>query len=551
MKNLMSIETKCLLIQPEFSKHSALNYKDVCEIVGAKYPIPPLNLITVAALFPQNWHFKLVDLNIECLNIEAIKWADLVCTGGMLSQQKGILSLIELAHSFGKKVAIGGPEPTSQPDLYQHADYLVLGEGEVTIPDFLTDLSLGKEKGVYHPSGMARMSEAVVPRFDLIQFKSYLFMGLQVSRGCPYLCEFCNVIELFGRKPRAKKTDQVIAELDALYKLGYRGHIFFVDDNFLSNKKIIKELLERIAEWSSSKKYPFYFAAETSIDLVNNDELLELLRNVDFRYISMGIETPENEVLQQAQKNQNMNHSIPEVVKKLMHYGIIVDASFILGFDNETIQTASLLIQSIQDSGICMAMIGTLYALPNTQLLDRLRKEKRLFTEEMIVTDANTEVDQMTSGLNFITKRNRKQILSEYIQILESVYSPENYYKRLGILGLNLKVSYKHQPGFKTGISMLHSFLKICSRVGFSHQTGVRFWRLLFKILIQNPKAIEAFVSLAAMYIHLSKHAQFIIGITRDKISQIEAIGEKQYEQSRMRSISKIKIDNHEHSPWK
>ncbi len=549
MKNLMSIETKCLLIQPEFSKHSALNYKDVCEIVGAKYPIPPLNLITVAALFPQNWHFKLVDLNIECLNIEAIKWADLVCTGGMLSQQKGILSLIELAHSFGKKVAIGGPEPTSQPDLYQHADYLVLGEGEVTIPDFLTDLSLGKEKGVYHPSGMARMSEAVVPRFDLIQFKSYLFMGLQVSRGCPYLCEFCNVIELFGRKPRAKKTDQVIAELDALYKLGYRGHIFFVDDNFLSNKKIIKELLERIAEWSSSKKYPFYFAAETSINLVNSDEVLGLLKNADFRYVSLGIETPENEVLKKACKNQNMNYSIPEVVKKVMHYGIVVDASFILGFDNETNQTASLLIQCIQDSGICMAMIGTLYALPNTRLLDRLSKEKRLFSEGTIISDANTEVDQMTSGLNFITKRSRKQILNEYIQILESVYSPENYYERLSMLGLNLKVSYKHRPGLKTGFSMFYSFLKICSRAGFSHRSGILYWKLIFKILFQNPKAIEAVVSLAAMYIHLSKHAQFIVGITREKIRQIEAIGEKQYEQIRMNGISQIKTYDHEHAP--
>lgn len=534
----MSNETRCLFIQPEFSEHSSLNYKDVCEIVGAKYPIPPLNLVTVAALFPQNWHFKLVDLNIESLNIEAIKWADLVCTGGMLSQQKGILSLIELAHSYGKRVVIGGPEPTSQPDLYQHADYLVLGEGEVTIPDFLYDLALGKEKGVYHPSGMARMSEAVIPRFDLIQFSAYLFMGLQVSRGCPYQCEFCNVIELFGRKPRAKKTEQVIAELDALYKLDYRGHIFFVDDNFLSNKKRIKELLERIAEWSSSKKHPFYFAAETSIDLVNDDELLKLLKNTDFRYISIGIETLENEVLKQAHKNQNLNHSIPEVVKKLMHYGIIVDASFILGFDNETKQTASLLIQSIQDSGICMAMIGTLYALPNTQLFKRLSREKRLFTEETIVSDANTEVDQMTSGLNFITKRNRKQILREYIHILESVYSPENYYERLSKLGLNLKVSYKYHPGFNTGLSMFYSFLKICSKVGFSHKTGILFWRLIFKILFRNPKAIEAVVSLAAMYIHLSKHAKFIIGITRDKISRIEALGEKQYEQARMKRIS-------------
>ena len=533
-KNLMSIEIKCLLIQPAFSEHSALNYKDICEIAGAKYPVPPLNLITVAALLPQNWDFKLVDLNIESLNIEAIKWADLVCTGGMLSQQKGILSLIDLAHSFDKKVVIGGPEPTSQPDIYLHADYLVLGEGEVTIPDFLNDLSLGKEKGVYHPSGMAKMDEAVIPRFDLIKFNAYLFMGLQVSRGCPYRCEFCNVIELFGRKPRAKMTDQVLAELDTLYNLGYRGHIFFVDDNFLSSKKI-KDLLVQIALWSASRKYPFYFAAETSIDLVNKDEVLGLLKDADFRYISLGIETPENEVLQKACKNQNMNYSIPEVVKKLMLYGIIVDASFILGFDNETRQTASLLIQSIQDSGICMAMIGTLYALPNTRLLDRLRKENRLFSEATILSADNTEIDQMTSGLNFITLRSRKQILSEYIHILESVYSPENYFERLSMLGLNLKIDNKHKPDLKKGLRMFYSFLKICIRLGFSRKTSLLYWKLIFKILFQNPKAIEAVVSLAAMYIHFSKHTQFIVGITRDKISEIEVIGEKKYEEFRMK----------------
>lgn len=506
--------------------------------MGAKYPLPPLSLITVAALFPQSWQFKLVDLNIECLNIEDIKWADLVCTGGMLSQQKGILALIGLAHSLGKKVAIGGPEPTSQPELYMHADYLVMGEGEVTIPDFLRDLSMGKEKGVYYPSEKARMSKAVTPRFDLIQFNAYLFMGLQVSRGCPYQCEFCNVIELFGRKPRAKTSSQVIAELDALYKEGYRGHIFFVDDNFLSNKKNIKELLERIIDWSSSKKYPFYFAAETSIDLVDNDEILELLNKADFRYISIGIETPENDVLQMTRKKQNVGHSIPEVAKKLMRYGIILDASFILGFDNETTKTASSMIKSIQHSGICMAMIGTLYALPNTQLLKRLSKEKRLFREETIVSDENTEIDQMTSGLNFITKRSRKQILKDYIHILESVYNPENYYKRLNMLGSNLKVSYKHQPDIKTGLSMFYFFLKICLLIGFSRKTGLLYWKLIARTVFHNPRAIEAVVSLAVMYIHLKKHAQFIVNLTHDKISQIEATGEKKYEQVRMNSIS-------------
>lgn len=534
----MSVGTKCLLIQPEFSEFSALNYKEVCEIAGAKYPFPPLSLITVAALLPQNWQFRLLDLNIEALDIKAMKWADLICTGGMLPQQQGIITLIGMAHSLGKKVVVGGPEPTSQPSLYEMADYLVLGEGEVTIPEFLKDLAAGKEKGIYKPSGMARMNESVIPRFDLVRFRAYLFMGIQVSRGCPYCCEFCNVIELFGRTPRAKEPVQVLAELDALRKLGYRGHIFFVDDNFLSNRKIVNELLERISEWSSARNHPFFFAAETSIDLVDNDRVLKLLRDAGFRYISIGLETVEDEVLKATNKFQNTGHSIPEVSKKLMHHGMILDASFIVGFDNETSQTASLLIKTIQDAGICMAMIGTLYALPNTALLERLRKENRLFSCETIISGSGTEVDQMTSGLNFITARDRSQILRDYIQILESVYNPANYYQRLNLLRRNLKVSYKHKPGLKILIRMLGSFVKVCIRAGLSRQTGRLFRRLIFKTLVTNPKAVEVVASMAAMYLHLSKHSRFIIQLTREKLNLIEASVEDHYETSGMKRIS-------------
>jgi len=216
----------------KFSKFSSLNYVDVCKLIGAKYPTPPLGLMTVAALLPQHWKFKLIDLNVEQLKDEYFEWADIVCTGGMLSQQPGIISVIEKAHHHGKKAVVGGPEPTSQPQLYQTADYLVLGEGENTIPAFLSDLEAGCKSGEYKSDELADMTEAVVPRFDLIKFADYLMMGMQYSRGCPYNCEFCNVIELFGRKSRTKTVKQVISELQYLYDLGYRGHVFFVDDNF-------------------------------------------------------------------------------------------------------------------------------------------------------------------------------------------------------------------------------------------------------------------------------------------------------------------------------
>jgi len=518
MKNLMEQETRCLLIQPEFSKFSALNYVDVCKLVGAKYPFPPLGLMTVAALLPQHWEFKLIDMNVEPLLDEYFEWADIVCTGGMLSQQPRILAIIEKAHQYGKKVVVGGPEPTSQPQHYHNADYLVLGEGEITIPFFLKDLENGCQNGEYKSAELTDLTEAVVPRFDLIRFADYLMMGMQFSRGCPYNCEFCNVIELFGRISRTKTVKQVISELQYLYDLGYRGHVFFVDDNFLANRSCVEQLLLTIAGWSEENNYPFYFAAEATINLAADDNLLRMMKNVDFRYISIGIETPEDNILKMAQKKQNVNKPITEIVKKIYSYGIVVDACFILGFDNETEDTANMLINCIQNAGICMAMVGTLFALPNTQLSRRLKQEGRLFEEGTTVGDINTEIDQMSSGLNFKTTRAREDILRDYVRILKTIYDPVKYYSRLTYLGLNLKRNNKHKPGIVKLLKITRGFLKVCGKVGFNKTTGLLYWKLLFKILLTNPIAIELVVGLAAMYIHFAKHSQFIINLTNEKI---------------------------------
>jgi len=229
MKNLLKKDTRCLIIQSEFSAFSFWNYVDVCKMVGAKYPATPLGLLTVAALLPQQWMFKLVDANIEPVLDEHFAWADILCVGGMLPQQSSILSIIDRAHQFNLPVVAGGPDPTSQPDLYQSADYLVLGEGEVTIPMFIADLEKGCTSGEYHSEEKADMIKAVVPRFDLIRFQDYLQVGIQYSRGCPFQCEFCNIVELFGRTPRTKAPEQMLQELQTLYDLGYRGFIDIVD----------------------------------------------------------------------------------------------------------------------------------------------------------------------------------------------------------------------------------------------------------------------------------------------------------------------------------
>ena len=531
----MSEGTKCVLIHPRFSRNSALNYLDVCKIVGVKYFMPPLGLLTIAALFPQNWDFKLIDLNVEPLTDECFEWADIVCTGGILSQQPGIFNIIEKAHKYGKKVVVGGPEPTSQPELYKMADYLVLGEGENTIPAFLKDLENGCRNGIYKPDELAEMTNSVVPRYDLIRFADYLLVGIQFSRGCPYTCEFCNVIELFGRKSRTKTVKQVVNELQYLHHLGYRGHVFFVDDNFLANRKCVDKLLIEIGKWSKGNKYPFYFAANVTINLAGNDKLLQMMKEADFRYISIGIETPDNDVLKMAKKEQNINMPIVEIIKKIYSYGIVVDASFILGFDNETEQTANMMMKCIQEAGICMAMVGTLYALPNTELARRLKSEGRLFEESTIIRDINTEIDQMSSGLNFITIRARTDILMDYIETLRYIYDPLNYYKRLTYLGLNLKADYKHKPNIAKGLIMARAFLKVCGKVGFNRTTGKLFWKMFFTILYKNPKAIESAVSFATMYIHLAKHSQFIINLTNEKIKSIEHLGEDNYNQSMLK----------------
>ena len=266
-----------------------------------------MGLLTVAALLPQHWQFKLVDENVEPLFDEQIEWADIVCTGGMLPQQKGILSVIDRAHQKRRPVVVGGPDPSSQPNLYQSADYLVLNEGEITIPMFIEEWEKGCRKGDYRSKEKADMTKAVVPRFDLIRFKDYLHVGIQYSRGCPFNCEFCDIIKLYGRKPRTKTPEQIINELQYLYNIGYRGHIDFVDDNFIGNKRDVKKVLAAINEWSIANNHPFYFSTEASINLANDEDLLELMRDVDFRFVFIGIETPETKILELAQKKQNLN----------------------------------------------------------------------------------------------------------------------------------------------------------------------------------------------------------------------------------------------------
>jgi hypothetical protein len=487
--------------------------------------------MTIAALLPQLWAFRLVDENVRPLTGADLEWADIVLVSGMLPQQKRMLAIIQEAHDQGKPVAVGGPDATSQPHVYGKADFLVLGEGETTIPLFIEDLDKKVTSGEYRSSVRADMTQAVIPRFDLIRFADYMHVGVQFCRGCPFNCEFCDIIELFGRRPRSKTPEQMVAELQRLYDLGYRGHVDFVDDNFIANRSRVIDALQAVADWSKRHDYPFFFSTEASINLAKEEKLLRLMQQNDFRYVFVGFESPDEEVLIRTQKVQNRGVSAVEAVRVLNSYGMIVNGGFILGFDGETETTAANMIDLIQDAGICMAMAGTLTALPNTQLSRRLTREGRLYGGgEARVRDA-VDVDQTTSGLNFATTRPRATILHDYIDILRQVYDPRKYYERILRTATQLKPAYKSRPGLDHTLEMALAFLKLSIKAGFNSRTGRLYWLTLGRVLLRNPRAVEAAVNLAAMYVHFSEQSEFVIRTLERQVADVETYGEERYNQ--------------------
>lgn len=531
MNTLFADRVRCLLVQPRFSRNNFLNFQETFRFIGARYTSPPLGLLTVAALLPQHWEFIVIDENVRPLTNEHLEWADIVLTGGMLPQQVEILDIIVRAHDNSKPVVIGGVDPTSQPKVYQQADFLVLGEGEMSVPRFLEDLSKGASSGFYPPDGRADMTDAVVPRFDLIRFADYLRVDVQFSRGCPYHCEFCEVVELFGRRPRPKSPGQVLAELQTLYDLGYRGHINLLDDNFLGSKARGLELLEAMRDWSARHNFPFFFSTDASINLVKEERLMRLMQENDFRYVFVGIESPDASVLLQTQKRHNVGISVVDAVRTLGTHGMSVVGGFILGFDSETQETARHMSDLIQDAGICMAYAGMLSALPNTQLWHRLRREGRLFSGDLMLMEG-VDGDYTIYGLNFATLRPRTDILRDYAGVLREIYHPENYYARILHTATNLVPSHKYRPGLGASVKRFRGFLRISARAGLSRQTGLLYWKTLLKVFFRNPRGLEFAVNMAALYVHFSKQLERILPVLEKKRRYVKGIGEEQYNQS-------------------
>ena len=511
---------RCLLIQPEFEQTNYWNFVESAKAIGAKATAPPLGLMTVAALLPDSWEIRLADMNVGLIDDDDWQWADVICTGGMLPQQPGILELIERSQADGKFVAVGGPDPTSQPQIYADADAVVMGEGELTIPMWLDAWRSGNPRGVFESKLKPDVTTTPTPRFDLIDFNDYLHVGVQSSRGCPYNCEFCDIIELFGRRPRVKKPEQFLAELQRLYALGYRGWVDFTDDNFIGNRKLIKPLLVALKQWNEEHNYPFVFSTEASVNLADDEELLQLMQDVQFRYVFLGIESPDEETLIHTQKRINTVHPLIERVRKIYSYGISVAAGLIIGFDTDKPGTDGPMIKFIQESGISLSMVGLLSALPNTQLTRRLTKERRLIdADHNWIEDPDTTYelrsteskDQTISGLNFVTTRDRVEIYKELRNIIEAVYSPEAFMGRVMDTARRMDIKNKHVPNGWEFRRMFKGFRTIAWRLLADRRTRWLYTKNFVRAAMMGPTKFEYAHNIMGSFLHFDLQTQRII----------------------------------------
>ena len=513
-----------LLIYPRFDADTFWNFKRTAQVFGAKYPASPLGLITVAALLPRTWSFRLIDRNTEELCEADIDWADLVLTGGMLPQQSDTLDIIDLCHARGKPVVVGGPGVTSSPHFYQAANFRVLGEAESVIDNFVEAWEAGARGGLFEAEKFKTdVTKTPIPRFDLLKFDDYLHIGVQFSRGCPFTCEFCDIIELYGRVPRAKANAQMLAELDELYRLGYRGHVDFVDDNLIGNKKAVKIFLPELAKWLEARDYPFELTTEASINLADDSELLMLLNKANFVGVFVGIESPDPATLIAIRKKQNTRRSIAQSIHKIYSAGLFVTAGFIVGFDSDAQSMADAMVELIEEAAIPICMVGLLYALPNTQLSRRLEKEGRLYPPPL--REDLKSADQCTMGLNYATVRPRQEILADYRRILERIYDPVAFAERLQRLAKMLDNSSRTQQTRAQHSRRRFGSLEMLHRIITSlPEPRDLFHRTLIQCMSSNPESIRWIVALMALYIHVGPFSREVIARIESMMAALEPL---------------------------
>ena len=486
---------KILLVYPKYPD-TFWSFKHVLKFILKKATNPPLGLLTVAAMLPDEWDKKLTDMNVTTLSDKDLKWADFVFISAISIQKESVKEIIARCNKIGVKIVAGGPLFTTGYKEFEGVDHFVLNEAEITLPLFLEDLRNGCVKHIYTSDQWADIKKTVIPLWEIINMKKYATMNIQYSRGCPFNCDFCDITLLYGHKSRVKDKDQVMAELERLYSRGWRAGVFFVDDNFIGNRgNLKKEVLPAIAQWMEQRNHPFSFFTQASIDLSDDDEIMRLMVKAGFDTVFVGIETPNEASLTECTKFQNKNRDLIACVKKIQKFGLQVQGGFIVGFDSDPLSIFESQIKFIQQSGIVTAMVGLLNALRGTGLYHRLKKENRLLND---ISGDNTDC-----SINFTPKMNRDTLIEGYKKILSTIYSPDCYYERVRTFLKEYQPSQKSRSRFR--FIYFVAFFKSILRLGIIGRERVPYWKLIFWSLFRRPRVFSLAITFTIYGFHFRK----------------------------------------------
>ena len=465
--------------------------------VAKRAAFPPLGLLTVAAMLPEDWELKLADTNVAPLEDGDIAWADWILLSGMIVHKEAAHEIARRCAALGRPVIAGGPLFTTGHWEFPEIPHFVLGEAEDLIGELVADMRAGTVKEVYRAAAFPDVHRTPVPRWDLIDLRHYVTMPVQFSRGCPFDCEFCDIVVMNGRVPRTKAPQQVIAELEALHRAGWRDMVFIVDDNFIGNKRRVRELLTALVDWRARTRPTMGFLTEASVNLADQDDLLDLMARAGFKKVFLGLETPVPECLDECHKVQNSKRDLVDAVRAIQGAGLEVMGGFIVGFDNDPLDIFRRQFDFIQRSGVVTAMVGLLTALPQTRLYERLVREGRLL--------ADSVGDNTAAVLNFVPRLDRGRLLAGYRELMRSLYAPENYYRRVRAFLATWK---PRGPRTRLAWSDVRAFLRSLWILGLSRRGRLAFWRLFWATLIVQPRKFHAAMELAIMGHHFRTVAE-------------------------------------------